>query len=117
MEIQKPQLPNFKHNVYKESGKDTIKVAGRIDRKVYDYFFLHLIPYEHGSVQAIINFFFECLYVECQNQRIPPVWDEDSGPKLNEILNRLNFNDNRQTASECSGHIVIDEYQPRHTLD
>lgn len=97
MTIEKPQLPNFKYNVHEESGKDTIRVQAQLDRKVYDYFFLRLIPYEHGARQAIINFFFECLYVECQNQRIPPVWDEESGPKLHAIINRLNFNEQRGT--------------------
>ena len=85
------QLLNFKHNVHESCGERVTRVQGDIDRKIFDYFFLHVIAHEHGSRQCIVNFFFQRLYEECQNQKIPAVWDEENGTKLLSILNNLNF--------------------------
>lgn len=95
-------LSNLKHNVHKICGQDVVRVQADIDRKVYDYFFLHTIAYTHGSRQAIIAFFFQKFYDACRAVGIPPVWDETSAPRVLELLNKLNFNNNER---------------PQHTLD
>lgn len=84
-------LNSITHNVHEACGTDVERVQGDIDRHVYDYFFKHVICFTHGSRQALINFFFQRLYEECQDLKIPQVWDEENGAKIVEILNRLNF--------------------------
>lgn len=86
------QLHSFKHNVHEYCGTNVARVQADLDLKVFQYFFFHVIAHEHGSRQNLINFFFQRLYEECQNQNLPAVWDEDSGAKLLTILNNLNFN-------------------------
>lgn len=84
------KLNSITHNVHEKAVK-VERVQGDIDSFVSDYFFKHVICFTHGSRQAIINFCFQRLFEECQELGIPRVWDEDNGPKIVEILNRLNF--------------------------
>lgn len=93
--MAKTELQNLKHNVHEVAGKEVIRVQADIDKKVFDYFFMHVIAYTHGARQAIITFFFQRLYEECKDQGIPEVWDEENSQKVLEILNRLNFNEPR----------------------
>jgi hypothetical protein len=89
--MPKIELQHFKHNVHSVCGKEVVRVQADLDKKVYDYLFRHVIPYEHGARQAIINYMFQCLYEECQEQGIPAVWDETSGERLRNVINNLNF--------------------------
>jgi hypothetical protein len=91
--FEKTTLQNLKQNVHEHCGVNVNRVQGDIDRNVWNYFFLHVIAYTHGSRQVIINFFFQRLYEQCLIEGIPPVWDEGSADKLLEILNRLNFDE------------------------
>lgn len=101
--MQNPtRLENLKHNVHKVAGQEVVRVQADIDKKVYDYLFLHVIAYTHGARQCLITFFFQRLYEACLDAGIPPVWDEDSAKKLLEILNRLNFDGLRPTSSQPS---------------
>jgi hypothetical protein len=72
-------------------GQEVVRVQADIDKKIYDYFFHHLVAYTHGARQAMITFFFQRLYEECQLRGIPEVWDESNHKILKEILNNLNF--------------------------
>jgi hypothetical protein len=89
------KLNAITHNVH-EAATKVERVQGDIDSYVYDYFFKHVICWTHGSRQAIINFMFQRLFEECQELGIPRVWDEENGPKIVEILNRLNFKEHEQ---------------------
>jgi hypothetical protein len=89
--MPKTELLNLKHNVHEVCGQAVVRVHGDIDKKVYDYFFMHVIAYTHGARQSLITFFFQRLYEACLDEGIPPVWDEESGPKILALLNRLNF--------------------------
>jgi hypothetical protein len=91
--MPKTELQHLKHNVHSVCGQEVVRVQADLDRKVYDYFFRHLVAYTHGARQSIINFMFQRLYEECVARGIPPVWDEDSGERLRKILNELNFNE------------------------
>ena len=84
------QLNAINHNVHQECVK-VERVNADVNHEVYDYFFRHVIAYTHGSRQALVTFFFQRLYEECQAQGIPKVWDENNAAKLTEIVNRLNF--------------------------
>src|SRR6266576_4952068 len=86
------ELTGITHNVHEVCGKQVVRVQADIDKEIYDYFFRHVIAYSYGSRQALITFFFQRLYEECQKQGVAKVWDEENGAKLTEILNRLNFN-------------------------
>lgn len=86
------KLNSITHNVHEQAVR-VERVQGDIDSFVYDYFFKHVVCFTHGSRQALINFFFQRLYEECIELDIPRVWDEENGPKIVEILNRLNFKD------------------------
>ena len=85
------QLNAINQNVHQACGTNIERVQADLDKGVYDFFFRHVICWTHGSRQAIINYFFQRLYEECQELGIPAVWDEDNGQKMVEILNRLNF--------------------------
>lgn len=86
------RLNAITHNVHEACGTNVERVQGDIDRDIFEYFFHHVICFNHGSRQALINFFFQRLFEECYDElKIPRVWDEDNGQKLVEILNRLNF--------------------------
>lgn len=89
------KLNSITHNVHEKAVK-VERVQGDLDSFVYDYFFKHVICWTHGSRQALINFFFQRLFEECQELEIPRVWDEDNGPKIVEILNRLNFKEHHE---------------------
>lgn len=91
--MPKTEIQHFKHNVHEVCGKRIVKVQADIDKNIYDYFFMHVIAYSYGARQAIITFFFQRLYEECMDQKIPAVWDEENGQKVLAILNRLNFNE------------------------
>ena len=93
--MPKTELLHLKYNVHEVFGQEVVRVHGDIDKKVYDYFFMHVIAYTHGARQALITFFFQRLYEQCQDEGIPAVWDEESGPKILSILNRLNFNETK----------------------
>lgn len=84
------KLNAITHNVH-EAAVKVERVQGDLDSYVYDYFFKHVICWTHGSRQALINFFFQRLFEECQELNIPRVWDEENGAKIVEIVNRLNF--------------------------
>lgn len=86
------EIHHIKENVHEACGKETMKVQADIDKNIYNYFFMHVIAYSHGSRQAMVTFFFQRLFEQCIEEGIPPVWDEKNGEKLLEILNRLNFN-------------------------
>jgi hypothetical protein len=90
--MSKSQLQHLKHNVHEIAGKEVVRVQADIDRKVYDSFFRHTVAYTHGARQAFVTFFFQRLYEECLERKIPEVWDEDSGDKVLKVLNELNFN-------------------------
>jgi hypothetical protein len=87
------QLNSVRHNVYEHCGEKVKRVQADIAIDVYDYFFLHIFCYIHGSRQNIINFFFQRLFEECLEQGIPAVWDDGDadGQRVVAILNRLNF--------------------------
>jgi hypothetical protein len=85
------KLNAINHNVHEKCGEAVERVQGDIDRDVYDYFFRHVICYTHGSRQALINFFFQRFFEECQELGLPRVWDENNHFVIVEILNRLNF--------------------------
>jgi hypothetical protein len=70
-----------------------VRVQADIDKEIYDYLFNHVIAFSHGSRQAMITWFFQKFYEECQRQGLAKVWDEDNGDKLTKILNNLNFVD------------------------
>ena len=89
--MHKTELLHLKHNVHEVCGQEVIRVQADIDKKIYDYFFMHVVAYTHGARQAMITFFFQRFYEECVAQGIKPVWDENNGPVIVEILNRLNF--------------------------
>jgi hypothetical protein len=79
-------------NPHDTTGKLASRVQGDLDPKVFDYFFKQVIPWSYGARQALICFFFQRLYEECQRLEIPPHWDEEFGPKtIVDILNRMNF--------------------------
>jgi hypothetical protein len=91
--VDKTELHHLKHNVHSVCGQDVVRVQADLDKKIYDYFFRHLVAYTHGARQTIINFMFQRLYEECQARGIPEVWDEGNGELLTKILNNLNFKD------------------------
>jgi hypothetical protein len=93
--MPKTELTNLKHNVHDVCGKEVVRVHADIDKKIYDYLFLHVIAYTHGARQAIITFFFQRFYEACQDEQIPAVWDEESGPRILALLNRMNFNESK----------------------
>lgn len=90
--MPKTELLSLKHNVHEHCGKNVERINADIDREVFDYLFMHVIAYTHGSKQALVTFFFQRLYEACQDEGIPKVWDEESAPRLLAILNRMNFN-------------------------
>lgn len=68
-------------------------VYGRIDRKVFTYFYRHLFPASHGPRSAFTATFYQRLYEACVAAGIEPVWDESNEERVNTILQRLNFNE------------------------
>jgi len=96
------EINGIKHNVHEHCGKEVIRVQADIDRNIYDFFFRHVIPYSHGSRQAIITFFFQRFYEQCVKEGIEPRWDEEYDKKVIDILNRLNFNDPRKPRTKKS---------------
>lgn len=69
-------------------------VCGRIDRNIFNYFFKHVLPGDRGPRQAIIATLFQRFYEACLTEGIAPGWnpDESNERRVNEILQRLNFN-------------------------
>lgn len=87
-----PQVPrelNLRRRIQKTG--EMVRVGGYIDRKVYDYFFHHVLGYHHGAIQELIAWFFENLYAECIRQGIPPVWDEVTEPIIIDVIKSINF--------------------------
>lgn len=100
--MSKTELLHLKHNVHEVCGKAVVRVHGDIDKNVYDYLFMHVIAYTHGARQSLITFFFQRLYEACQDEGISAVWDEESGPKILAILNRMNFNESKPKKNKKS---------------
>lgn len=91
--MPKTELLHLRHNVHDVCGTEVVRIHADMDKKIYDYFFMHVIAYTHGARQTIINFFFQRFYEACQDEGIPAVWDEENGPKIVALLNRMNFNE------------------------
>jgi hypothetical protein len=89
--MPKTEIQSLKHNVHEQCGTAVVRVQGDIDRKIYSYFFTHVVAHTHGARQCIINFFFQRFYEECKELGIPEVWDETNEHIIIEVLNRLNF--------------------------
>jgi hypothetical protein len=89
------RLNAINHNIHEACGTRVDRVQADLDSDIYDYFFHHVLCSIHGSRQALINFFFQKLFDECQEQGIPRVWNDEDlmGQKIVDIVNRLNFKD------------------------
>lgn len=79
------------------------EISGRIDSKVFNYFFRQVIPGERGPRQALICFFFQRLFEACVKEGIEPVWDEENEAKVNAVLQRLNFTPMPEPKTEKKG--------------
>lgn len=68
-------------------------VCGRIDRKIFQYFFKQVLPGDRGPRNAIVATVFQRLYDACVDAGIKPGWnpDESNEVRVNEVLQRLNF--------------------------
>ena len=89
--MPKTELLHLRHNVHDVCGTEVVRIHADMSKEIYDYLFMHVIAYTHGARQAIITFFFQRFYEECIEQGIKPVWDEENGPRIVAILNRMNF--------------------------
>jgi hypothetical protein len=87
------KLSSITHNVHENCGDNVKRVQGDIASDVYDYFFFHVLAGNHGSRQAMINFFFQRLYEQCVTEGIRPIWEDvdTNGERVVNILNRMNF--------------------------
>ena len=72
------------------NGNETL-IQARLGRKVYTYFFRHVLVGSRGQRQALINSFFQALYDECQREKIPARFDELNEHRIATILSRINF--------------------------
>jgi len=90
-------LDSIRKNVHEICGTNIERIQADISHEVYDYLFRHVIAYTHGSRQALVCFFFQRLYEECQELGISKVWDEDNEQKVLAIVNRLNFKEHPPT--------------------
>lgn len=66
-------------------------VQGRIDPKIFSYFFRQCLTGDRGPRQAMITQFFQKFYDACVADGIKPPWDEEIEGKINTVLQRLNF--------------------------
>lgn len=78
---------------------DKCLVQGRIDKKVFDYFFRRCLTGDRGPRQAFITFFYQKFYEACVLDGIAPVWDETNEQRINAVLQRLNFIDVTELAA------------------
>lgn len=84
-----PQSTNI-INVHQHC-KDKENVSAWIDRKIYRYFFRHVLAGDRGPRQAFICMFFQRFYEACVEAGIKEVYDENNEEKLVAVLERLNF--------------------------
>lgn len=80
--------------------KDKVTISGKIGKPCFNYFFRQVLPCHHGARQAMISLFFQRLHEACVLNGIAPVWDEDNEDRVNEVLQRLNFNVQRTAVSK-----------------
>lgn len=71
-------------------------VQGRIDKKVFEYFFQRCLTGDRGPRQAFITHFYQRFYEACVLDGIAPTWDEDNERRINAVLQRLNFNERKR---------------------
>lgn len=79
---------------------DRVVVLGRLSRETYNYFFRQVLPSTSGPRQAMISIFFNRFREACLESGIKPEWSEDNEAKVNEVLQRLNFNIQRGAVSK-----------------
>lgn len=72
---------------------DAGRVQANISPEVFNYFFRKLFVGERGPRQAMICIFFQRFHAACLAESIQPAWDETNEPRVNSILQRLNFLD------------------------
>lgn len=70
---------------------DCKQVLGRIDPKIFKYFFQGCLVGDRGPRQAFITFFFQRFYEACLAEGIKPIWDEEIEGRINTVLQRMNF--------------------------
>lgn len=85
-------------DVFKDEPKKTT-ISGKIGRKCFEYFFIQVLPCHWGARQAMISLLFQRLHEACVLNGIAPVWDEENEDRVNEVLQRLNFNVQRTAAT------------------
>lgn len=73
------------------NGKPEFRVMADLDADHWNYFFRGVFVGRRGPRQAIICTFFKKFKEACMAEGIIPVWEIDNEPKVNEILQRMNF--------------------------
>lgn len=72
-------------------GQSVERVQANIDRKIFNYFFRHVLAGDRGNRQALISTFFQKFYAACVAAGIAQTYDPDNESKLITVLGRLNF--------------------------
>ena len=75
------------------------KLWVELPHEIYVYFFRKVFAGDRGIKQQLSLRFYQALYTECQRQGIRGEWDPENYRKINDIMSKLNFNDNRPTRS------------------
>jgi hypothetical protein len=75
------------------------KLWVELPHEIYVYFFRKVFAGDRGIKQQLSLRFYQALYAECQRQGIPGEWDPDNYQKINDIMSKLNFNDDRPARS------------------
>lgn len=83
--------------------KEKVTISGKIGLDCFNYFFRKVLPCHWGARQAMISLMFQRLHEACVLNGIAPVWDEENEDRVNEVLQRLNFNVQRTAASKKKG--------------
>lgn len=74
------------------NGTSAHRVMADLDEEHWRYFFCGVFVGKRGPRQALICTFFKKFKEACIAGGIEPIWDVDNEAKVNEILQRLNFN-------------------------
>ena len=92
--MEPTKLKNITDNVHENCGEAVKRIQADMDSEVYKFFFHHILAGNHGSRQAMINFFFQRVYEECIVRGIRPVWEDvdTNGQRVVDILNQMTFN-------------------------
>jgi hypothetical protein len=74
------------------NGTPDCRVMADLDKEHWNYFFRGVFVGKRGPRQALICTFFKKFKEACLEAKIEPIWEIDNEERVNEILQRLNFN-------------------------